>query len=106
MSGCDSSQKAQKTQTIPATSTAPGGQKDPAPQSSVGKYFRQNSPQDYTELKSDGTFLIHQSDFNGDGKYKINGKRLILTLSTGVVVEGNIELKTMIDNRGNVWEKK
>ena len=112
VSGCDRSPKAQKTETKPATPAVPGAQAvpaakmDPATQSNAGKYIRKNSPNDYTELKSDGTFLIFQSDYKGNGSYKIDGKRLFLTLKPGVVVEGTIVNKTITDNRGNIWEKQ
>jgi hypothetical protein len=106
MFGCDRGPNPQKAQTNQSTPTAQAAKADSSPQSSLGKYLRKNNPQDYTELNSDGTFLIYQRDYKGSGKYKIDGTRLILTLKSGVVVEGKIEAKTITDNRGNVWEKQ
>lgn len=68
---------------------------------SAGKYVDEKNSQDFTELKKDGTFLIHQGNLSASGKYSIEGKRLILTLSSGEVAEGTIEGKTIIDNGGS-----
>ena len=72
----------------------------------TGKYVDEKRPQDYTELKSDGTFLIHQWNLNASGKYSIDGKRLILTMSSGEVVEGKIEGNTITDNEGSRLTKR
>lgn len=67
---------------------------------SVGKYVSEKAPSDFTELRSDGTFFIQQGAQSASGKYVIEGKRLILTLPSGEVVEGTIEGNTIIDNTG------
>lgn len=72
----------------------------------VGKYQYEKNPQDYTELKSDGTCLIQQGKGSYAGKYEINGNKLKLTLNTGDVVTGNIEGKTITDNEGQHWVKQ
>ena len=68
---------------------------------SVGKYVSDKNPQDYTELKNDGTFFIHQGNLSASGKYSIEGKRLILVLSSGEIATGSIEGKTITDNEGS-----
>ncbi len=68
---------------------------------SVGKYVDEKNTKDYTELKNDGTFVVQQGALTANGKYSIDGKRLILTLNSGEVVEGKIEGKTIIDNGGS-----
>jgi hypothetical protein len=73
---------------------------------STGKYFGEKKPQEFTELKKDGTFLIHQKNLDANGKYSIDGKRLILKLSSGEIVEGNIEGNTIIDNEGGRLTKQ
>lgn len=74
--------------------------------SSVGKYQYEKKPQDFTELKSDGTCVISQGQKTYTGKYEINGKSLKLTLNTGDVVTGSIEGKTITDNEGQHWVKQ
>lgn len=72
----------------------------------AGKYVDEKKSQDFTELKTDGTFLIQQENQSANGKYSIDGKRLILTMSSGEVVEGKIDGKTIIDNGGSRLTKQ
>jgi hypothetical protein len=74
--------------------------------SNVGKYQYEKNPQDFTELKKDGTCLIRQGQGTFTGKYEINGKALKLTLNTGDVVSGSIDGKTITDNEGQHWVKQ
>jgi len=74
--------------------------------SSVGTYLSEKNPQDITELKSDGTFLVHQGKMDVSGKYSIEGKTLTLTLNSGNVMTGAIDGKTITDDTGEHWTKK
>jgi uncharacterized protein YxeA len=72
----------------------------------AGKYIDEADSQNFTELKRDGTFVIQQAKANVNGKYTTDGNRLILTLSTGQVMEGKLEGKTITPNKGGRWTKK
>lgn len=72
----------------------------------AGKYQNDKQPQDFTELKSDGTFLIKQGTAGYAGKYTISGNKLTLSLASGEVVNGSIEGKTITDNQGEHWTKR
>ena len=73
---------------------------------SAGKYLSEKNHQDFTELKSDGTFLIQQGNMSLNGKYAIDGKQIKLTLSTGDALTGSIEGRTITDNEGKLWTKQ
>ncbi|HXE96026.1 MAG TPA: hypothetical protein VN642_06455 [Dongiaceae bacterium] len=75
-------------------------------QDSAGKYLYETNHQNYTELKSDGTFTVHQGTVDANGKYAITGKQLKLSLSTGEVLIGSIEGRTITDNEGKLWTKQ
>jgi hypothetical protein len=74
--------------------------------SGAGKYVNEKKGQDYTELKSDGTCVIHQGNGSFAGKYAIDGSKLTLTMQTGDVVVGKLEGKTITDNEGEHWVKQ
>ena len=67
----------------------------------AGKYIDKKIPDDYTELKADGTFVINQRDIKASGKYSYDKGRLVLTMSTGEVFEGRIEGNAIIGNNGS-----
>lgn len=72
----------------------------------AGKYVDKKYAEDYTELKADGTFFIHQRNLNSSGKYSVESGRLILTLSSGEVFEGKIVGNTIVGNQGNIATKQ
>jgi len=67
----------------------------------AGKYIDKNYPDDYTELKADGTFAIHQKNINSTGKYSVKDGIITLTLSSGEVFVGRLEGNIIIGNRGS-----
>ncbi len=71
----------------------------------VGKYLDEKRPQEFTELKSDGTFLIHQGNLNSTGKYSVEGKIIKLVFSSGVTTSGTIDGKTLVGNGEVRWTK-
>ena len=72
----------------------------------AGKYVDKKYPGDYTELKADGTFFIHQRNLNSSGNYSVEGGRLILKLSSGEVFEGKIVGNTIVGNQGTLATKQ
>ena len=72
----------------------------------AGKYLDEKKPQEFAELKSDGTFLIHQGKLDAEGKYSIEGKRVALIFNSGKTASGVIEGKTLIGNGGGRWTKR
>ena len=71
-----------------------------------GTYVSENNAKDYTELKSDGTFVAQQGSAGFSGKYKIVGKNITLTLESGQAARGRIDGNTIIDNQGIHWTRK
>jgi PBP1b-binding outer membrane lipoprotein LpoB len=127
LSGCDRGPKTQKAQTAPSppvasvapvTPTAPTVPPAPmAPTATktpsapdvkkyVGKYLNKKYPKDFTELKSDGTFLYREGKINLTGKYSIQGNRLLLALPDGSGSISNIDDRGMTDNAGELWTKQ
>ena len=121
LSGCDRGPKTQKAQTVPsppmvpsapsaptapAAPAAPAVQKAPVAQKFVGKYLNKKYPKDFTELKSDGSFLYVEGKINLTGKYNIQGNRLLLALPDGSGSISNIDDKGITDNTGELWTKQ
>jgi hypothetical protein len=118
LSGCDRDPKTQKAQTapsppvasvVPATPSVPPATKTPsAPdvKKYVGKYLNKKYPKDFTELKSDGTFLYREGKINLTGKYSIQGNRLLLALPDGSGSISNIDDRGVTDNAGELWTKQ
>jgi len=73
---------------------------------SPGKFVDKENPQNYTDLRSDGTFLINQGKFKGGGTYLVDGKRLTLTFSSGLVVEGKIKGNVITTDKGGRLTKQ
>ncbi|NTW98744.1 MAG: hypothetical protein HGB35_02210 [Geobacteraceae bacterium] len=90
-------QKSPSTQKTPETSS----QKGSADQNHIGKYIDETNPQNFTELKSDNTYILHRGDTSSSGMYTIvDGKRLVFYLSSGETVEGTIDDKSIIGKNG------
>lgn len=124
ISGCDRGPKDQKAQTAPgsppvptapvtpnapvtpAVPTASAVQTAPVAQKYVGKYLNKKYPKDFTELKSDGSFLYREGEINLAGKYAIQGNRILLALPDGSGSISNIDDKGITDNAGELWTKK
>jgi hypothetical protein len=72
----------------------------------TGVYVSSKNPKDYTELKSDGTFVCHQQDTTYSGKYVLQGTALTLSLPDGRGASGTIKDNVITDNEGMRWIKK
>jgi hypothetical protein len=72
----------------------------------TGTYVSSKNPKEYTELKSDGTFVCHQQAASFSGKYVIQGTTLTLIVPGGKGAKGTIKGKVMTDNEGMRWIKK
>lgn len=66
----------------------------------VGFYVNERKPQNTTELRADGTFLVTERSESFAGKYHLKGKTLILELPNGHTVSGSLEGNVMIDADG------
>jgi hypothetical protein len=73
--------------------------------SAPGKYVREKKPEDYIELKPDGTFHLHQDKKDYDGQYGIEGS--VLTVVFGKSSDqAKMSGSTVIDSRGTRWVKE
>jgi len=72
----------------------------------TGTYVSSKNPKEYTELKSDGTFVCHQQGGYFSGKYVIQGTRLTIVVPGGKGANGTIKGNVMTDNEGMRWIKK
>ncbi len=79
--------------------------------SPAGKYTSQKNPNDYIELRSDGTFFIKETHTYGGavqktGKYRVEGKTMTLELGSSDAARGTIDGDTLIDPAGDKWIRK
>jgi hypothetical protein len=65
-----------------------------------GKYFDEGNPLNFTEFRSDKTFVVHRGSTSFNGSYTTDGHILTLKLSTGEIFKGKIEGKTIIGDGG------
>jgi hypothetical protein len=101
ITSCGRNPKAQKPPSTQKTTETSSYQKGSADPKYIGKYIDEKNPQNYTELKSDNTFIHHRGDTNSSGMYTIiDGTRLVFYLSSGKTVEGTIDGKSIIGNNG------
>jgi len=72
-----------------------------------GTYINRDNPDEYLELKRDGTFYLKEAGIGFTGKWEIVGDVLRLYLSgLGLAVEGRLEGNRIIDDDGKVWVKQ
>jgi hypothetical protein len=71
-----------------------------------GKYFNPLSTTIYLELKDDGTVYDKFGDRSANGKYVIEGNRVIFTLETGRTFECTIDGKSLITKEGFRYTKQ
>jgi hypothetical protein len=112
-SGCkrtqETPQKAPVVQSAPAgqkAPVAPAAQSAPVAKKYFGKYLNKKYPKDFTELKSDGTFLYQEGKISLTGKYSIQGSRLLLALPDGSGSYSKIDERGITDNAGELWTKQ
>jgi len=78
--------------------------------SPVGKYASEKNPNDFVELRSDGTFFAKETHMGKasqkTGKYRVEGKTITLELGTGDAARGTIDGNTLIDPDGDKWIRK
>lgn len=66
----------------------------------VGIYQNEKKPEDTTELRADGTFVVKERSLSFTGKYRVNGRDLTLVLPDGETVVGSIQDGVLIDAGG------
>jgi hypothetical protein len=76
----------------------------PSGEEYVGRYVKEGSPSDYTELRADGTYVIEERGETLEGTYEVLGEDLtifaVFGTATGVIKDNKI-----IDNEGHIWVK-
>ena len=74
--------------------------------SATGIYFREDNTK-YMELHSDGSFFLYEGATRQyRGKYRIDGRKLTLSIEGGKTVSSTIESNILIDPHGHKWKKK
>lgn len=68
-----------------------------------GVYGNKKQPQDYYEIKSDGSFFLKEKGQSVIGTYKINRDIVTFILVDGRDYRARIKHNAMIDERGEVW---
>ena len=72
----------------------------------AGKYFNPLTTDIYIELKDDGTYNDKFGKRSSNGKYVIDGNRVILTSESGKTFEYKIEGKSLITKEGFRYTKQ
>jgi hypothetical protein len=73
--------------------------------SAPGRYVREKKPQDYLELRPNGTIFLRQDKKDYDGQYEVAGSAITLVIGKKVV-QGKILGNTIIDPNGSHWVKE
>ena len=74
--------------------------------SAAGTYVSEKIPNDYRELKSDGTFYLQQGPAGMTGTYEIEGDQITFKLASGSAHRCKIEGNTIVDPDGERFTKK
>jgi len=72
-----------------------------------GKYINKDNPKEYIDLKKDGTFYLKKEMWEFEGKWKVDGNILILSLAGERIVKGKIKggiIRGILG--GDTWAKK
>ena len=75
-------------------------------QSIVGLYKSEKQPENTTELRADGTFVVKERSKSFAGKYRIRENKLTLILPSGQTAIGSIEGGVLIDPDGDKLVKQ
>ncbi len=70
-----------------------------------GTYTSQDHPNDYIELRGDGTFFIMEKDQGLSGTFKLDENQLVLISPSGASSVAELREDTIIDNSGLNWVK-
>ncbi len=70
----------------------------------VGRYTKEGNATDYTELRSDGTFLFLDKGWRACGTYTVRPNEITFRLPMGTSVD-KLEPGRLIDNEKQVWVK-
>ncbi len=68
-------------------------------------YVNEDNPNDYLELKPDGTFYLYEEGIGTTGEWGVRGNELRLS-SIGFLVTGEIKGNKIIDDGGKIWVRK
>lgn len=70
-------------------------------QAVIGVYTNEKVPENTTELRGDGTFIVKERSQSFTGKYRVRGNHLILVLDSGETATGSIQSGALVDPEGN-----
>ena len=70
----------------------------------VGRYMKEGNTTDYTELRSDGTFLFLDTGWRACGTYTLRHNEITFRLPMGTSV-ATLEPGRLIDNEKQVWAR-
>lgn len=74
----------------------------------AGKYVSEENPNDYLELRRDGSFFLQEEGVTLEGKYRVDGDEITLSMSflgLSVPTKGRIVGNVIIDKDGEKWVK-
>ena len=71
-----------------------------------GKFVSESNPNDYLQLRGDGSFTQEEGGRTFSGTYESNDNKIILTLNPDAAGEGTIFEVVLIDSDGEQWGKQ
>jgi len=71
-----------------------------------GTYMNRDNPDEYLELRADGTFYLKEIEAGFVGEWDIKGDVLTLSFPLGLAARGRVEGDTVVDEEGKTWVKK
>jgi hypothetical protein len=72
----------------------------------AGTYVEQKEPENYLELKADGTFLLQKHGGSYAGKYNQDGENIGMKADAGFSSRVTIRGGTLTDTDGYLWVKR
>jgi hypothetical protein len=74
----------------------------------AGKYVSEENPNDYLELRRDGSLFLQEKGVTLEGKYRVDGDEITLSMSFlgfSVPTKGRVVGNVIIDKDGEKWVK-
>ena len=72
----------------------------------AGNYVSEKNAKNYMELKSNGSFYVHENGMGAAGSYEVDGDQVTLKTDLGLATRGKIDGKTLVDDDGDRWTKQ
>jgi hypothetical protein len=71
-----------------------------------GTYVSEKNEKNFMELKTNGSFYVHENGMGMAGSYEIDGDQITLKTDMGFASRGKVDGNTLIDDDGERWTKK